>query len=87
MPDATAWIAIPLEAMFATDTPSAPALCWRGADDTWEIYPGEDGWRWRRTTANGEFSERSGCGHPRKRDCFADALAHGMRCAPMERPL
>jgi hypothetical protein len=68
--------------MSATDAPCSPALCWRGNGDTWEIYPGEDGWRWRRTTADGELSGQSQAGHPHKRDCFADALAHGMSCAP-----
>jgi len=63
--------------------PEAPALCWRGNGDAWEVYFGEDGWRWRRITPEGEFSEQSEIGHPRKRDCFADALAHGMRCAPI----
>jgi hypothetical protein len=66
-----------------SDAAGTSALCWRDTDDTWEIYPGSDGWRWRRITPEGEFSEQSPTGHSRRRDCFAEAIAHGMRCAPI----
>jgi hypothetical protein len=65
------------------DAAETPALCWRDTDDTWEIYLGGDGWRWRRITPGGELSEQSVAGHSRKRDCFAEAIARGMRCAPI----
>jgi hypothetical protein len=68
-----------MPAPIALDT---PALCWRGNGDTWEIYFSKGRWHWRRTTPDGELSGQSQAGHPRKRDCFADALAHGMSCAP-----
>jgi hypothetical protein len=69
--------------MAAVEAFEAPALCWRGNGDAWEVYLGSDGWRWRRITPAGELAEHSEIGHSRKRDCFAHALARGMRCAPM----
>jgi hypothetical protein len=73
---------MPLSSPIAMQS-AAPATCWRGAGDTWEIYPDTDGWHWRRSTPEGRVAGESVTGHPRRRECFADALANGMTCAPM----
>ncbi len=50
--------------------------------DTWEIYQGADGWRWRRTASNGRIVGASTQGYSNKSDCVDNAIRNGMTCTP-----
>lgn len=51
--------------------------------DSWEIYMGNDGWRWRRTAANGRIVGASSQGYTNRSDCVANAQRNGMTCTPV----
>jgi uncharacterized protein YegP (UPF0339 family) len=48
-----------------------------GASDKWEIYKGNDGWRWRRAATNGENVGRSTEAYSRRGYCLANAQRNG----------
>jgi len=50
--------------------------------DTWEIYKGNDGWRWRRTAPNGRIVGAATQGYENKSDCIDNARRSGMDCTP-----
>jgi len=50
--------------------------------DTWEIYMGGDGWRWRRTASNGRIVGAASQGYSNKSDCIDNAQRNGMTCTP-----
>jgi uncharacterized protein YegP (UPF0339 family) len=50
--------------------------------DRWDIYQAGDGWRWRRTAANGRIVGSSSEAYSNKSDCIANARRNGMDCDP-----
>lgn len=58
------------------------ASCKDGNGDTWEIYYATDGWRWRRTAANGRIVGSATQGYSNKQDCIDNARRNGMTCTP-----
>lgn len=59
------------------------ASCRDGNGDTWEIYSGADGWRWRRTASNGRIVGASQQGYSNRSDCIDNARRAGMTCNPV----
>lgn len=57
------------------------ASCKSTNGDTWEIYS-SDGWRWRRTAANGKIVGSSTQGYSNRHDCIDNARRNGMTCNP-----
>jgi uncharacterized protein YegP (UPF0339 family) len=58
------------------------ASCIAGNGDKWEIYH-SDGWRWRRTAANGKIVGTSSEAYVNKQDCIDNARRNGMTCNPV----
>ncbi len=58
------------------------ASCTDRNGDTWLIYQGDDGWRWRRTASNGRVTGASTQGYSNRSDCIANAQRNGMTCTP-----
>jgi uncharacterized protein YegP (UPF0339 family) len=58
------------------------ASCKDRDGDTWEIYYGSDGWRWRRAASNGRIVGSSTQGYSNYSDCVANAQRNGMTCTP-----
>ena len=58
------------------------ASCKAGNGDTWEIYSGNDGWRWRRTASNGKIVGAATQGYSNRQDCIDNARRSGMTCTP-----
>ena len=48
--------------------------------DSWEIYMGNDGWRW---SSNGRIVGASSQGYTNRADCVANAQRNGMTCTPV----
>ncbi|KQV31798.1 hypothetical protein ASC97_19150 [Rhizobium sp. Root1203] len=59
------------------------ASCVASNGDTWEIYSGSDGWRWRRTASNGRIVGASSQGYSNRGDCVDNAARNGMTCNPV----
>ncbi|MDM9629470.1 DUF1508 domain-containing protein [Rhizobium sp. S152] len=59
------------------------ASCVASNGDTWEIYHGNGGWRWRRTARNNEIVGASTEAYANRNDCIANAQRHGMTCNPV----
>lgn len=59
------------------------ASCKDANGDTWEIYSGADGWRWRRTASNGRIVGASQQGYSNRSDCIDNARRAGMSCNPV----
>jgi hypothetical protein len=55
------------------------ASCVASNGDSWEIYNGSDGWRWRRTASIGRIVGSSTQGYNRS-DCIDNAKRDGMTC-------
>jgi hypothetical protein len=45
--------------------------------DLWAFKRTENGWEWRRTSADGQLVLQSGIGHGSLEDCVADAQRNG----------
>ena len=60
---------------FPTSMEAFVASCVDRKGDTWEIYSGLDGWRWRRTAPNGRIVGASSQGYSNRSDCVANASA------------
>jgi uncharacterized protein YegP (UPF0339 family) len=58
------------------------ASCKEKNGDTWDIYQGPDGWRWRRTASNGVIVGAATQGYSNRSDCIANAQRSGMTCTP-----
>lgn len=58
------------------------ASCVATNGDTWEIYYGSDGWRWRCTASNGRIVGASTQGYSNQSDCIDNAKRNGMNCNP-----
>lgn len=58
------------------------ATCKDPNGDTWEIYSGADGWRWRRTASNGRIVGAATQGYANRADCIENARRSGMKCTP-----
>jgi uncharacterized protein YegP (UPF0339 family) len=58
------------------------ASCRDANGDTWEIYQ-SDGWRWKRTSRNGNTVGASTESYVNKSDCIANAKRNGMTCDPV----
>jgi uncharacterized protein YegP (UPF0339 family) len=59
------------------------ASCTDRNGDTWEIYYGTDGYRWRRTASNGRVVGAATQGYSNRADCVAKAQRNGMACIPV----
>jgi len=58
------------------------STCKDSTGDTWEIYMGADGHRWRRTAANGRIVGAATQGYANRQDCIDNATRNGMSCEP-----
>jgi uncharacterized protein YegP (UPF0339 family) len=58
------------------------ATCVGSNGDTWEIYNGSDGWRWRRTASNGRIVGAATQGYSNYSDCVSNAQRNGMTYTP-----
>lgn len=53
-----------------------------GENDKWEFYEAGDGWRWRRTSPNGNIVGAASEGYNKKSDAEKNAQRHGMQGNP-----